>query len=246
MRLMLVGHGRMGRLVESLASEYGATVSTIVTSSSGVDRLTEIDRGPAASAGDAGVDMAIDFSVADAVPQHLEWFAARGVSVVIGTTGWSAHESRLRQLVGESPIGVMAAANFSLAVNVLQLLVEDAARRFAAYPTFAPWIHELHHAAKRDAPSGTALQLKAAMENAGYDRPIAVSSTRVGSIPGTHTVGFDGPSETVTLTHTVRDRAVFARGALEAARWLQGKRGWFTMRDMVEASVRHDDSEGRT
>jgi 4-hydroxy-tetrahydrodipicolinate reductase len=94
-------------------------------------------------------------------------------------------------------------------------------------------VHELHHAAKKDAPSGTALQLRAAMEQTGYDRPIDMSSTRAGSIPGTHTVGFDGPSDTITLTHTVRDRAVFARGALEAARWLRGRKGWFTMRDML-------------
>ncbi len=87
--------------------------------------------------------------------------------------------------------------------------------------------------AKRDAPSGTALQLKGGMEGAGYQRSIDVTSTRAGAIPGTHTVGFDGPADSVTLTHTVRDRAVFARGALEAARWIQGRRGWFTMRDVL-------------
>ena len=84
----------------------------------------------------------------------------------------------------------------------------------------------------------TALTLKQAMETAGYTRGIDVSSTRAGSIPGTHTVGFDGPSETVTMTHTVRDRSVFARGALDVARWLVGKHGWFTMDDYLQSRVR--------
>jgi 4-hydroxy-tetrahydrodipicolinate reductase len=95
------------------------------------------------------------------------------------------------------------------------------------------WIHEAHHAAKVDAPSGTALALRAAMEQAGYQAAIDVSSTRAGSIPGTHTVGFDSAADTITLTHTTRDRSVFARGALEAARWLHGRRGWFSMKDVL-------------
>jgi 4-hydroxy-tetrahydrodipicolinate reductase len=86
---------------------------------------------------------------------------------------------------------------------------------------------------KKDAPSGSALTLKSGMKRAGYNRPIDVSSSRAGSIPGTHTVGFDGPSETIELTHIVRDRAVFARGALTGAKWLVGKQGWFSIRDML-------------
>ena len=97
------------------------------------------------------------------------------------------------------------------------------------HPTFGASIHELHHAAKRDAPSGTALQLEAALRRGGLDRPIDLASTRAGSIPGTHTVGFDSAAETITLTHTARDRSGFARGALEAARWVHGRTGWFGM-----------------
>jgi 4-hydroxy-tetrahydrodipicolinate reductase len=95
------------------------------------------------------------------------------------------------------------------------------------------WIHETHHVKKKDAPSGTALMLKDAIEKAGYARNVDVASTRAGSIPGTHEIGFDAPTETVTLTHTVRDRAVFAHGALEAARWISGRSGWFTMDDLI-------------
>lgn len=230
MRLLLVGHGRMGTLVEALAPEYGCAIAGVVTSRDAGTALAEADFGP--------VDVAIDFTIADAVVRNVPLLAARGINVVIGTTGWSADESALRDLVAQRGIGVLAAANFSLGMNVFQLVVEDAARRFGRHEAFGAWIHELHHAAKKDAPSGTARQLQSGMERAGYGRPIDVSSTRAGSIPGTHTVGFDGPAETVTLTHTVRDRGVFARGALEAARWLKGRRGWFTMRDLLESPAR--------
>lgn len=234
MRLLLVGHGRMGKLVEALAPEYGASIAGVVTSDDAESVLRDRDFGP--------VDVAIDFTLADAVPRNVPRLAARGLNVVIGTTGWAAHEAELRDVVARSGIGVLAAANFSLGVNLFQLLVEDAARRFAAHTSFGAWIHELHHSAKKDAPSGTALQLKAGMERAGYAHRIDVSSTRAGSIPGTHTVGFDGPADTVTLTHAVRDRAAFARGALEAAQWLKGKQGWFTIRDMLETRVRNGGS----
>lgn len=225
MRVLLVGHGRMGRLVETLAPEYDAVVAGVVTSRDADRELVEGDFGQ--------VDVAIDFSLADAVVRNLPLLARRGVNVVVGTTGWAAHEKQMRESVAQTGIGVLVAANFSLGMNIFQLVVEDAARRFARHPSFGAWVHELHHAAKKDAPSGTALQLKAGMERAGYEREVTVSSVRAGSIPGTHEVGFDGPSDTITLTHTVRDRAVFARGALEAARWLAGKHGWFTMRDLL-------------
>ena len=129
--------------------------------------------------------------------------------------------------------GVVVAANFSLGMNLFQGIVGRAAAWFAHQNEFGAWIHETHHAAKQDAPSGTAMALERRMREAGYEAPVDVSSTRVGSVPGTHTVGFDGPFETITLTHNARDRATFARGALEAARWVNGKRGWFTMRDVL-------------
>jgi 4-hydroxy-tetrahydrodipicolinate reductase len=221
MRLLIVGRGRMGTLVESLAPSYGFEVSGIVASS----------RDQAAVPAD--VDVAIDFTVPAAVPTTLPALAARGINVVVGTTGWQAHEAAMRAVVTEHGIGVVVASNFSLGMNLYQLVVEEAARRFAPHVDFGAWIHELHHDQKKDAPSGTALTLRASMERAGFPRPIDVASTRAGFIPGTHTVGLDGPSETIELTHTVRDRAVFARGALVAARWVIGRRGWFGMRDVL-------------
>lgn len=228
MRILLLGHGRMGQLVESLAPSYGATIAGIIDERSAERAITDGDFGP--------VDVAIDFTLAAAVVKNLPQLAARKINVVIGTTGWQAQEAAMRDVAAKAGIGVLAAANFSIGMNVFQLAVEEASRHFARHAEFGAWIHEAHHVMKKDAPSGTALTLKAGMEGAGYDRPIDVSSTRAGSVPGTHTIGFDGPSETIELTHTVRDRAVFARGALSAAAWLVGKRGWFSIRDMLKDS----------
>ena len=224
-RILLVGHGRMGRLVEALAPSYDAQIAAVIDEKSGRRAITDRDYGE--------VDVAIDFTLADAVVQNLPQLADRGINVVIGTTGWQQHEPALRKIVARAGIGVLVAANFSIGMNLFELLVEDAGRRFRFHSDFGCWIHEMHHVKKKDAPSGTALVLKAGLEEAGYGGPIDVASTRAGSIPGTHTVGFDGVSETIELKHTVRDRAVFARGALAAASWLVGKHGWFSMRDML-------------
>jgi 4-hydroxy-tetrahydrodipicolinate reductase len=118
-----------------------------------------------------------------------------------------------------------------------EAIVARAASLMASQTDFGAWVHEAHHAMKKDAPSGTALLLKGAMEAAGYARPIDVAATRAGYIPGTHTIGFDGPAESITLTHTARDRSAFARGALVAARWVKGKRGWFTMHDVLGVTL---------
>jgi 4-hydroxy-tetrahydrodipicolinate reductase len=216
----------MGQLVEKLAPEHGCEVAAVAEIHTPIEQVL---------AGAGHVDVAIDFSQPDAVRGNLDALAGRGLNVVIGTTGWQAHETEMRARAAEAGIGVLAAANFSLGMNVFSYLVEQAARAFVNVEDVGAWIHEAHHAAKKDAPSGTALMLLAAMQQAGYTRTIDMSSTRAGAIPGTHVVGFDGGGETVTLTHSVRDRSVFAHGALEAARWLNGRRGWFNMRDLINS-----------
>jgi 4-hydroxy-tetrahydrodipicolinate reductase len=213
----------MGRLIERLAPDSGCEVAAIVTSAN-AGTLAERAR---------QADVAVDFSTAAAFVANFPVLAAAGLNVVVGTTGWQRDETWIRDLARESGLGMIAATNFSPGVALFQATVERAAALLAPRADVGAWIHEAHHAAKRDAPSGTALTLRAAMTAAGYARPIDVSSTRAGSIPGTHTVGFDGPFETITLTHTTRDRATFARGALEAARWLEGRQGWFTFRDVL-------------
>jgi 4-hydroxy-tetrahydrodipicolinate reductase len=225
-RILLVGHGRMGQLVERLAPAHGCEVAGVVTRRSGSDAIASGDFGH--------VDVAIDFSLPDAVAANVRQLARRKTNVVIGTTGWQRDEAALRDLAARDGIGVLASANFSIGMAVFRAAVQETARRFAPIAGVGAWIHESHHVAKKDAPSGTALMLKAAMEQAGYSRQINVASTRAGSIPGTHEVGFDAAAETMTLVHEVRDRSVFAHGALEAAVWLKGRSGWFSMENMVE------------
>jgi 4-hydroxy-tetrahydrodipicolinate reductase len=214
----------MGTLIEQLAPAHGCEIAAIA----------EADRSVQDAARGAGrVDVAIDFSQPDAVAGNLAALAALGINAVIGTTGWQSQEAGLREVAARAGIGVLAAANFSLGMHVFAVIVEEAARRFAGLDGIGAWMHETHHAAKKDAPSGTALMLRSVMTGAGYTRTIDMASTRAGYAPGTHVIGFDGPAETVTLTHAVRDRAVFAHGALEAAKWLKDRRGWFSMRDMI-------------
>jgi 4-hydroxy-tetrahydrodipicolinate reductase len=224
-QLLLVGHGKMGRMVEALAPEYGFAVAGVVDPAAGSDDV-ESPRWD-------GVDVAIDFSTADAVRVNAPALARRGINLVVGTTGWSAHEAGLRHVIETAGTAIVAAPNFSVGVVLFEAVVSAAARMFAAQPDFGAFIHETHHAAKTDAPSGTALLLQRTMAAAGFDRPIDVSSSRVGFVPGTHVVGFDGPAETIALTHAARDRTAFARGALTAARWVGGRRGWFTMKDVL-------------
>jgi 4-hydroxy-tetrahydrodipicolinate reductase len=227
MRLLVVGHGRMGRLVEQHAAVYGFEVAAAL----------DVDDNPGGAGITAercrGIDVAMDFSTPEATLATVPRLAALGVNLVVGTTGWQAREAELREAVRAAGIGAVVSANFSLAANLLDALSQTAGRLFAPAENYGAFIHEAHHRAKKDAPSGTALMLRRALERGGYSQAIDVSSTRAGWIPGTHTVGFDGPAETLTLVHTVRDRATFAHGALEAARWVVGKHGWFTMRDVL-------------
>ena len=222
MKLLLVGYGKMGRLIEELAPSHGCEV------------VGRIDVGT----GDwhTPADVSVDFSTADALRANFARYVERGLPAVIGTTGWSTYEAELRGQAERAGLGVVAAANFSIGVNLFQLLVVEAARLFEGQAEYGAWIHEAHHAAKRDAPSGTALLLRDTMTGASFSRPIDMSSTRAGSIPGIHTVGFDGPSDTIELTHTARDRRGFAAGALVAAKWIHGRRGWYTMADVLRTS----------
>jgi 4-hydroxy-tetrahydrodipicolinate reductase len=221
-RIALIGYGRMGREIDAISEAHDCRV---------VSRLDVGDTVNRTTVGDA--EVVIDFSIASAVVENLPRVASLGVNVVIGTTGWDADEEAMRKMVTDRGIGVVAAANFSLGVNIFMGIVERAATLLAPHDDFGAFLHETHHAAKIDAPSGTAIALTTAMRRAGYDAPVDVASNRVGSVPGTHAVGFDGLYETITLTHITRSRTTFARGALAAARWVRGKNGWFTMRDVV-------------
>jgi 4-hydroxy-tetrahydrodipicolinate reductase len=223
MKLLIVGYGRMGRMVEETAA-----------GDSGIEIVGRVDQGRDEW---TTADVAVDFSTADALVANFSQYVSRRLPVVIGTTGAGAHLDRLRDDAAGAGIGVVFSANFSIGVNIFELVVAEAARMLKAQPQYGAWIHELHHAAKRDAPSGTALLLRDAMTAAGFDRGIDLSSARAGMIPGTHIVGFDSASDTIELTHRARDRRGFASGALLAAKWIAGRTGWHSMQDVLRGQT---------
>ncbi|HLH20764.1 MAG TPA: dihydrodipicolinate reductase C-terminal domain-containing protein [Bryobacteraceae bacterium] len=220
-RLAIVGYGKMGRLVEQLAPEYGFETAL---------RLDEFNN--AAFEGVTpenfrGIDVAVDFSIPGAVARNVEKIAALGVNIAIGTTGWQKDIEAVRAAVERHGIGLVWSPNFSIGVNVFLKLAAEAARLLAEEPEYGAWAWEIHHATKKDAPSGTLLKLVDAMTEAGYERAIDVSSNRAGKHPGTHEIGFDSGADTITLRHTARSREGFARGALRAAQWIIGKKGFY-------------------
>jgi 4-hydroxy-tetrahydrodipicolinate reductase len=228
--LAIVGYGKMGKLVEQLAPEYGFTVAL---------KLDEFNN--AAFEGITpenfrGIDGAIDFSIPSAVLGNVERIAALGVNMVIGTTGWLEHLEAVKAAVARHDIGLVWSPNYSVGVNAFFKLVSEAARLLATQPEYGAWAWEIHHATKKDAPSGTLLKLVGEMKKAGYARQIDVSSNRAGAHPGTHEIGFDSSADTITLRHTARSREGFARGALKAARWLTGKRGFYEFSEIWEQS----------
>lgn len=227
MRVVLFGHGRMGRLVGVHAEEHGGEIVGVLTSRSTAE---EWDAVRAATA-----DVVIDFATGEALQANLERLCVLAPTLVLGSTGWGAFEPEARAIAERHGRGVVAASNFSVGAYLMEAAVRALAPAIEALDDYEPFLHEAHHSKKRDAPSGTALLLLGAMRQAGLTRHVDVSATRAGHIPGTHTVGVDGPAETVTVTHLVRDRATFAHGALKAARWVQGRTGWYSMHDVLKA-----------
>jgi 4-hydroxy-tetrahydrodipicolinate reductase len=226
-RLAIVGMGKMGHAIAELAPSRGWEV---------VARLDEPDvaRGITREAlRDA--DVAVEFTVPAAAPANIRAIVAAGCPVVVGTTGWYEQFDAVRADVERASGALLAATNFSLGVNIFEQIAATAARLLANAPGFDAHLIETHHAAKKDAPSGTANTLGAAASRE-WGRPIPITSVRTGSVPGTHEFVFDAPFEQIHLEHIARDRRVFAEGALVAAAWLIGKHGVFGMRDVLTAS----------
>jgi len=218
--LAIVGYGKMGKLVEQLAPEYGFHVALKLDefNNSAFEGLTPENF--------RAIAVAIDFSIPSAVLGNVERIAALGVNMVIGTTGWLEHLEAVKAAVARHGIGLVWSPNYSVGVNAFFKLVSEAARLLATQPEYGAWAWEIHHSTKKDAPSGTLLKLVDEMKKAGYERMIDVGSNRAGAHPGTHEIGFDSSADTITLRHTARSREGFARGALKAARWLTGKTGF--------------------
>jgi 4-hydroxy-tetrahydrodipicolinate reductase len=227
MKLALFGNGVMGRLVASRASGDGHEILLVLTSKDAARDPEEIIESL------RGVDAAIDFSVASAVLSNLSLCARARVPLVEGTTGWNAQLEEARRVVEKESGALVYGANFSIGVNLFYSIVARAAELFEGIDEYALFIEEAHHARKRDAPSGTALRLRELMASKTA-LEIPISSTRAGFIPGTHRVGFDGPSDQILLTHTARTREGFAIGAIQAARWITGRRGVYEFSKLLE------------
>jgi 4-hydroxy-tetrahydrodipicolinate reductase len=155
------------------------------------------------------------------------------VNAAVGTTGWFEQMPAAQQAVTQNGTGLVWAPNFSVGVNLFLQAVMHTAALFARQKEYDAWGWEIHHAAKKDAPSGTLRKLAEEMCVAGYGRPISLSANRAGAHPGTHEIGFDSVADTITLRHTARSREGFARGALRAARWVAGKKGLFEFREIL-------------
>ena len=220
MKLAIIGYGKMGRLIEQLAPEYGFTA--VVTVDIGDDFAKA-----------AGADVAIEFTAPEAVPGNIEKLAAMKLPVVVGTTGWAKHMDGVRAMVEKNGGALVWSPNFSVGVNVFLRVAREAARLLADEKEYGAWAWEIHHDTKKDAPSGTMIKLVDEMKSAGYARNIDVSSNRAGRHPGTHEIGFDSGADTITLRHTARSREGFARGALKAAQWIVGKQGVFEFSDVL-------------
>jgi len=220
MKLALVGYGKMGRLIEQLAPQYGFEIGLILDlhNNAGGSGLTEDNF--------RGIAAAIEFTAPDSAPENLLKLARLRVSTVCGATGWYARLEEVKAAFEQSGAGFIYGPNFSIGVNIFERIVATAAELFRQQPDYEAWAWEIHHSAKKDAPSGTLLKLVEAMRRAGYERRIDTASNRAGAVPGTHEIGFDSSADTITLRHSARSREGFARGALWAARRLtEGLRG---------------------
>lgn len=233
MKIALIGYGAMGKLIDQLAVERRHKVPVVINEADATLSATELAERM------KGCDVAIDFTVADAVRRNVEACMLAGVPIVVGTTGWNGERDVIEKLVADRGGAMVYGANFSIGVNLFYRIVEFASELFANFPEYEAFIEERHHSRKKDAPSGTALKLKTIVERSlskdtAEGVRVPVSSTRAGSIPGTHTVGFDGPADQMTLTHSARSRDGFALGAIMAAEWIVGKRGFYEFGDVLD------------
>ena len=229
--IAIIGDGKMGSTIAQMTQERGWQVSAMLDEAhnrngDGISRR---------SLGDP--DVAIEFTEPGSAVNNIMACISDGVPIVVGTTGWYDSLPFVTAAAIERGGALLWAPNFSIGVTLFTELARQAALIMAATPEFAAHLVETHHSAKKDAPSGTAIAIVAAMQGP-LDRTIPVTSVRTGSVPGTHELIFDGPFEQITMRHEARDRRVFADGALRAAQWLIGRKGVYTMRDVLGFSAR--------
>lgn len=227
MKIALIGHGAMGRLIETLAVNKKHEIGVVIDERGAsllVEELAEKLK---------GADVAIDFSSAEAVRKNVEACVLAGVPLVEGTTGWNAEREAVEKFVREKDGAFVFGANFSVGVNLFYRVVDYASQLFARFEDYETFIEEQHHSRKKDAPSGTALKLKSIVSE-HIKKDFSVSATRAGNIPGTHRVGFDGAADQILLEHFARSREGFASGAILAAEWIVGKKGFYEFTEVMD------------
>jgi 4-hydroxy-tetrahydrodipicolinate reductase len=246
-KIALIGYGKMGQLVQRFAVAKGHTISAVVDPNVGGDCLQEITAEAL-----SGAEVCIDFSHPQSAVANIRQIAALGKNMVIGTTGWYNRMDEVKRIVEQYRVGLIWSGNFSLGVNALFRITGFAARIFNHLPDYDVLGHEFHHKGKADSPSGTAVMLgKILTDNLDRKKHLVMdkldrkiepdeiqfSSTRGGSIPGTHLVMFDSPVDTIEIKHTARGREGFAAGAILAAEFIQGKTGFYSIDDLMDTVI---------
>lgn len=224
--------GRMGQSIDALAFDRDVEIVARIDDGVAISRESLRD-----------AQVAIEFTQPDAAAANVRACLKAGIPVVVGTTGWYDQLAAVSRETSAAGGALLSATNFSVGVAIMDILVARAAELFAATSGFEAHLVETHHSAKKDAPSGTATTLASTYERAA-GQVLPVTSVRVGSVPGTHELVFDGPFEQLRLVHEARDRRVFAEGALIAARWLVGRTGVYTMRDVLAHPLSTHHSHG--
>lgn len=229
MKVALIGYGKMGHMIESIALERGHKIVCIIDQNNLCDFESEAF---------ASADVAIEFTTPQTAEQNIRRAWAAGVPVVCGTTGWDVEPLKQQLLCNSTqPLhhptpSLMWSSNYSIGVNILFALNRQLAKLMVSYPDYTPHITEVHHIHKLDAPSGTAKTLQEAI---GEERlPIAdIESIREGEVPGIHTVVWDSEVDTISISHSAKSRKGFALGAVIAAEWMKGKTGWHDFSEVI-------------
>jgi len=229
--LALLGYGKMGKTLAALAPQRGFEVRLVM----------DVDvnaHGQAITAENfQGVEVCVEFTIPDVVVENIRRVAALGVNLVVGTTGWHNRLEEVRKVIESAGVGMVYGANFSIGVNLFYRLARAAAEIFAPFAMYDPYLTETHHKFKKDAPSGTALEIKRQIQLEFGSRDVPVTSVRAGYFPGVHELGFDSEADTIILRHTARGRQGFAEGALHAARWVVGRKGLFSFAEVLELTA---------
>lgn len=224
MKIALIGYGKMGKMVEKCALENGHEIVAQINQRDWDLNLL------------APADLCIEFTHPDAALENMRKAAQMQKDLVVGTTGWYDQIKMVSGLVDKANIGMLYSPNFSIGVHLLLSILEHAASLMNGFKDYDAAGMEIHHHQKKDSPSGTALQIAQAVEkNLARIDQLPFSSVRCGSFPGTHTVMFDSPCDTITITHEARSREGFARGAVQAAEWLHGKKGVYTFEQCMQS-----------